>query len=183
MVDITLEDIYTKIENNESFNFANVNKDLRSMLNTATSEDILKKVKCEINCMDFQIENGEPQGIFGMTDAKGELKYFPSLDNFDDNDYQYLRERINYSKNNFIILVYSCILCAGKREIKYGECFIDTSLELINEHDFEDFHETYEIINVIKNCFINARKTKHNCETVTLKLPCFKHFEMIAFQF
>ena len=55
---------------------------------------------------------------------------------------------------------------AGKREIKYGECFIDTSLELINEHDFEDFHETYEIINVIKNCFINARKTKHNCETV-----------------
>ena len=37
MVDITLEDIYTKIENNESFNFANVNKDLRSMLNTATS--------------------------------------------------------------------------------------------------------------------------------------------------
>lgn len=166
MVDITLEDIYTKIENNESFNFANVNKDLRSMLNTATSEDILKKVKCEINCMDFQIENGEPQGIFGMTDAKGELKYFPSLDNFDDNDYQYLRERINYSKNNFIILVYSCILWAGKREIKYGECFIDTSLELINEHDFEDFHETYEIINVIKNCFINARKTKHNCETV-----------------
>lgn len=101
-----------------------------------------------------------------MTDVNGDLKYFPSLDNFDDEDYQYLRERVNYSKNNFNILIYSCILWVGKREIKYGECFIDTSLEIINEHDFEDIHETYEIVSVIKNCFINARRTKYKCKTV-----------------
>ena len=166
MKNITLEDIYTKIENNKSFDFANIKKDLRVLLNTVMSEDILKKVKCEMNCLDFQIENGEPQGIFGMTDVNGDLKYFPSLDNFDADDYQYLRERINYSKNNFIILIYSCILWVEKREIKYGECFIDTSLEIINEHDFEDIHETYEIVSIIKNCFINARRTKYKCKTV-----------------
>ena len=78
---ISLDEIYANIENNKSFDFANIKKDSRFMLNTVNSEDILKKVKCELNCLDFQIENGEPQGIFGMTDANGNLKYFPSLDN------------------------------------------------------------------------------------------------------
>lgn len=104
----------------------------------------MKESKCGINCLNFQIENGEPQGIFGMADADGELKYFPNLENFDEADYQYLRERVGYSKNKFIILIYSCILWAGKREIKYGECFIDASLELINQHDFEETNEIWD---------------------------------------
>ena len=166
MTDINLDKIYTKIENNKSFDFSEIMKDLRFMLNTVDSEDILKKVKCEINCLNLQIENGEPQGIFGITDVEGELKYFPNLDDFDEADFQYLRERVEYSKNNFIILIYACILWVGKREIKYCECFIDNSIELINQHDFEETHETYEVVKVIKNAFINARKTKYECETV-----------------
>lgn len=141
-------------------------KDLRFMLNTVDSESILKKVKCELNCLNFQIENGEPQGIYGIPNADGLLEYFPSLKDFDETDYQYLKERVEYSKNEFIILIYTCILWAGKKEIKYCERFIDTSLNLINQHDFEDTRETYEIIKVIKNSFINARKTKYKCETV-----------------
>ena len=159
MTDINLDKIYTKIENNKSFDFSEIMKDLRFMLNTVDSEDILKKVKCEINCLNLQIENGEPQGIFGITDVEGELKYFPNLDDFDEADFQYLRERVEYSKNNFIILIYACILWVGKREIKYCECFIDNSIELINQHDFEETHETYEVVKVIKNAFIK-------CETV-----------------
>jgi hypothetical protein len=37
--------------------------------------------------LNFQIGNGEPQGIFGMADVDGELKYFPNLENFDEADY------------------------------------------------------------------------------------------------
>ena len=166
MVDITLDKIYSEIDEIDSFNFSKIKNDLNVLLNTVDSEEILKKVKCEINCLEFQIENGEPQGIFGITNNNGDLEYFPNLQNFDEEDYNYIRYRIKNSKNKFIILIYSCILWVGKKEIDYCHCFIDISIELIKEHDFKDIIETYEIINVIKNCFINARKTGYNCKVI-----------------
>ena len=58
MTNIDLNDIYAKIENNASFDFSDILKDLRFMLNTVDSEDTLKKVKCEINCLNFQKRTG-----------------------------------------------------------------------------------------------------------------------------
>lgn len=43
MTNISFEDIYTKIEDNKSFDFNNIKKNLLSMLNTVKSKDILKK--------------------------------------------------------------------------------------------------------------------------------------------
>ena len=64
--------------------------------------------------MNFQIENGEPQGIFGMADADGELKYFPNLEIFEFSSYNFENEldlddeiRYKFNCSKFLMLKYA----------------------------------------------------------------------------
>ncbi|MDI1355375.1 MAG: hypothetical protein PSX36_10675 [bacterium] len=86
------------------------------------STEILRQSQIEIDLQNFQINSNKLSPIFTQTSENGDYYEFPSLRNYDDSDYNYVKDRFEKTKNTFLKVRYGQILwLSPKKHIKYGD--------------------------------------------------------------
>lgn len=119
-----LEQFYDTIEKTKNYIIdlpeTEYNKTLKKIKDNAKSSDISKKAQTELKCFKCIIKDG-----------KAQPKY--RINEFDEEDYNYIKKRIDNTTNSILKFRYATIIWTGKRDYEYGKLAIDESLEIINK--------------------------------------------------
>jgi hypothetical protein len=106
--------------------FAENNKD-------NSSAETLRQAQVEVDLQNFQINSNKLTPIYSQTSENGDYYEFPSLRNFTDSDFDYIKTRFDKTKNPFLKVRYGHVLwLSPKKHIKYGNGAFDALLKLCN---------------------------------------------------
>jgi hypothetical protein len=100
----------------------------------SVNEDNIATILPEINLLQFKNENGTlyPQHI--TTDAKTSLPIeFPSLEEFVDEDVLYFKERLNHTRNCFLLSRYNHFIWLKTKDSKYAKQAVSSYHQLVLE--------------------------------------------------
>lgn len=137
---------------------------LRDKLSKDENLSDAEKAQWEIDFFNFVIRDGEINPSFQSTDDKGHVIEYPHFDRFNDQTYEYLINRFNYTDNIFLKARYAHILWfSPEKNGKYAKSAIDSYLKLIEIYEENDRTEPNEhygmsVLSGIRNAYYIARQ-------------------------
>ncbi len=176
-----LNSIYTYIEANAiDFKFSNQIADIfKNFRDVKLKEDKKKeayKAQWELDFFSFGIHKGKLGPLFTTADKEGNEISYPNLENFNEDTYEYLSERLDNSKNPLIKAHYSIILWfSPKKHGKYAKIAVDSLLELVKLYENKDKKEPneqwgYKLFQSIENAYYIGLNAKYRINDVKLEI-------------
>lgn len=151
-------------------------QELRDLKLNENENDEAKIAQWELDFFNFTIMKGELYSLCSMVNKDGATLEYPSLDNFNEETYEYLIERLNNSNNPLIKAQYSTILWKSpKRHGKYAKIAVDSFLELIKIYEEKDKEEIqkswgYKAFQSAENAYRIGLSSKYKINDVKLEI-------------
>lgn len=170
-----LENIYIHIESNAinyrfSRQIGHIFQKFRDFKIGEDEKEEASKAQWELDFFSFDIREGAVNSLFADADKDGnEIKY-PDLENFTDEQYDYLIERLNSSNNPLIKSRYAIILWySPKKHGKYARIAVDSFLELAKLYENKDKKEPdehwgYKSFESVQNAYYVGLNSKYRTE-------------------
>lgn len=130
----------------------------------------------EVDFFNFRLEKGEALTMWEATDEKGKLVTYPNYQNFDEDKYKYLIERLENTNNPLLKARYAHILwCSPRKHAKYAKAAVDSYLELIDvyEHKDKDAPEEHfglDVMRVMQNAYFLGYHVKYRIDEIKSEL-------------
>lgn len=147
-----IESFYTSLENIKSLNIWNINKEILSI--EKINQQWKSKILTERKALNFNINKGELQLNFQTTNIDGKPQ---KNDSFNETQIDYLKRRLENSKNSWLLCRYSHILWKETKNNIYAEIAIHNYLEnlkIIVPSEAREFSIIFSAI------FFISKKTK-----------------------
>ncbi len=100
----SLDSLYEHLERNAAsykyqHNIGTLFQKLRDFFHKNNDTNKAKIAQWEVDFFNFRLEQGAALTMFEMTDEKGNPVTYPNFQNFDEDKYQYLVERLENTSN------------------------------------------------------------------------------------
>lgn len=147
-----IKTFYDSLENIKSLNIWNINKEIVSIDNI--NPRWKSKILTERKALNFNINKGELQLNFQTTDIKGLPQKNSSFSKVQIN---YLKQRLEESKNHWLISRYAHLLWKETKNNQYAEIAIDNYIENLKSTTPKEAREFSIIFSAL---FLISKKTK-----------------------
>lgn len=133
-------------------------------------ENIAKKCQIEVDVLSFVTRGNEISYTFAGTDANGNPFEYPSLKSFQEEDFDYLAERLDNSTNLYLKARYSHVLWHSvKKHNKYAliasQAYTEIAKILYEKIDETDSRSIgIHVINAIENAVLISSPFKKSIE-------------------
>ena len=172
-----LNSIYTYIEVNAiNYKFSNqiadIFKNFRDLKLKEDKKEEAYRAQWELDFFSFGIHKGKLGPLFTAVDKEGNEISYPNLENFNDDTYEYLSERLDNSKNPLIKARYSIILWfSPKKHGKYAKIVVDSLLDLVKLYEDKDKmepdeHWGYKSFQSVENAYYIGLNAKYRIKDV-----------------
>lgn len=151
-------DFYQSLENIKSLNAWDINREIAPI--EKVSKIWKAKILIERRILNYNLNKGILELNFITTNERGEIQQYASLTNIQIN---YLIERLNNSKNTWLLSRYAHILWQETKNNIYANVAIDNYLKNISKLTSE---ETRELPILFSAIFHISKKTKIKLEEV-----------------
>lgn len=176
-----LNNVYTHIEANAiDYNFSNqIGSIFQKLRDLKLEEDIKEeafKAQWETDFFNFGIHKGALEPLFGAADDDGNEFTYPNLENFTEEQYEYLIERLKKTKNPLIQSRYSIILWhSPKKHGQYAKITVDSLLKLAKQYEKKDKiepheHWGYKAFQSIENAYYIGLNAKYRINDIKLEV-------------
>lgn len=179
-----LNSIYIYIEANAidykfSDRIADIFKNFRDLKFKEDNKKEAYRAQWELDFFSFSIHKGKLGPLFTAADKEGNEISYPNLENFNDDTYEYLIERLADSKNPLIKARYSIILWfSPKKHGEYAKIAVDSFLELVKIYEDKDKNEPneqwgYKLLQSIENAYhigLNAKYKINDLKSEIIRL-------------
>lgn len=165
-----LEEMYENLEEINFSNYREVRKSIKNYLKSNENKNDVRKIWCEHSCLEFRIIKSELHGIFSFENKNGEIVQFPNLEEYNDDDFSYIKERINETGNELLKFRYYTIICNKSPHRDTAKFCVDLSWNLINNFEKKIVSQDLRVsdfINIILNSY--AFSFKFNIEKERIK--------------
>ncbi|MFA0834568.1 MAG: DUF4209 domain-containing protein [Methanobacterium formicicum] len=176
-----LKNIYNYLEANaidysSSDQIGSIFQKLRDLKLEEDKKEEAFKAQWETDFFNFGIHQGSLEPLFGAADKDGNEFTYPNLENFTEEQYEYLIERLNETKNPFIQARYSIILWhSPKKHGKYAKIAVDSLFELVKLYEEKDKtepgeHWGYKAFEFIENAYYIGFNAKYRINDIKLEI-------------
>src|SRR5690606_37932479 len=150
-----LKDFYDSIENLNSLNIWNIQRELK--ITAKIEGEWEKKIIVERKSLNYNLNKGKLITNVQVTDVQGQIISI----GLEIEDIEYLKERLDFTQNTWLKSRYSHLLWQEIKHNKYAEIAIDNYVATINRIQTEEARELPIILSAI--LFI-SKKTKKKSE-------------------
>jgi hypothetical protein len=150
-----LKDFYNSIENLNSLSIWNIHRELK--ITAKIEGDWEKRIIVERKSLNYNLNKGELLTNVQVTDSQGQITSI----GLEKEEIEYLKERLDITKNTWLKSRYSHLIWQEIRHNKYAEIAIDNYIATINRIKTEEARELPIILSAI--LFI-SKKTKKRLE-------------------
>ena len=146
-----LKEFYDSIENLNSLSIWNIHRELK--VSAKIKGDWKKKIIVERKSLTYNINKGELVSNVQVTDSQGQITTI----GLKKEDIEYLKKRLKFTQNTWLISRYSHLLWQEIKHHKYAEIAIDNYVATINRIKSEEARELPIILSAI---LYISKKTK-----------------------
>lgn len=173
--------LYEYLEN-EAFNFNNLSKissefrKLRDFYFKNSNNDLVKIAQLEMDVFNFIIDDNVLKPVHSGTNDKGEIIEYPSLTNFDETSYSYIKERTKNVTNPCLKARYNHLLwLSSAKHNSFAKDAINSYFELLKIYlKKEQLNSkelfSFSILNTIRNLYFLSVNIKHDTDKVIDKI-------------
>lgn len=185
-----LESVYNHLEEHAAdykyiFQLGDLFQRVRDLKHKEGKKDEVERAQWELEFFKFEIDKNILNPKYTLTNEKGEEVKFPNIDDFNDNTYKYLIERLNSISNPILKSRYAHILwLSPKKHSKYAKIAVDSYLELIKICEKKDKekpkdHYGLRIIEIINNACCIGYQIKYRLNEIKAEiLRLIKNFSL-----
>ncbi|GAG97047.1 unnamed protein product, partial [marine sediment metagenome] len=166
---IDLQSLYNHLEKNAleykyPHQIGNLFQKLQDLKYKKDEVDEAEKAQWEIDFFSFRIIEGKLNPMFKETNEKGEIIEYPSFDEFENETFDYLVERLESTSNLLLKARYSNILwCSPKKHDRYAKIAVEYYLKLVKIYEERDRKESQkhyglDVLKTIKNAYHISRQ-------------------------
>lgn len=177
----SLDSLYEHLERNAAsykyqHNIGTLFQKLRDFFHKNNDTNKAKIAQWEVDFFNFRLEQGAALTMFEMTDEKGNPVTYPNFQNFDEDKYQYLVERLENTSNPLLKARYAHILwCSPRKHAKYAKAAVDSYLELIDVYERKDKdapaeHFGLDVMRIMQNAYFLGYQIKYRIDEIKSEL-------------
>jgi hypothetical protein len=136
---------------------------IRDKMHVDGNTDLETKAQWEMDFFNFSIQRNVISPMWTMPDSEGNIISYPTYDNFTQDTYDFLINRLCSTYNSLLKARYAHILWfSPKKHGKYAVMSIDGYLELLKifeekEKQNTEHHIGHDLINAVENAFFLAK--------------------------
>ena len=149
-----LKDFYDSIENLNSLNIWNIQRELK--ITAKIEGEWEKKIIVERKSLNYNLNKGKLITNVQVTDVQGQIISI----GLEIEDIEYLKERLDFTQNTWLKSRYSHLLWQEIKHIKYAEIAIDNYVATINRIKAEEARELPIILSAILFISKNTKKSQ-----------------------
>lgn len=150
-----LDEMYNALEELDFLNYREIKKSIKKYLKSNENDDNIRIIWCEHTCLEFRIIKSELNGVVSFENKNDKIVQFPNLDEFEDDDFNYIKIRVTKTKNELLKFRYYSILCNKFPHRDTAKMCVDLSWRLINDLEKEIYVQNFRISNFI-NLVLNS---------------------------
>lgn len=159
-----LKDFYDSIENLNSLNIWNIQRELK--ITAKIEGEWEKKIIVERKSLNYNLNKGKLITNVQVTDVQGQIISI----GLEIEDIEYLKERLDFTQNTWLKSRYSHLLWQEIKHIKYAEIAIDNYVATINRIKAEEARELPIILSAILFISKNTKKKSGVAKEVAITL-------------
>jgi len=152
----------------------------------AKDMETVKLAQLEMDIFNFIIRDNKLHSMWSGSNQEGKPFSYPSLDNFKPDSFEYIKNRLNETKNIYLRVRYAHLLwLSPNKNQKYAQLAIDDYLQIIEEQ-IERFKTgeikdaPHKILYYLKNAFYLAIQIKYKIdECISLIIEQIKNYNSI----
>lgn len=176
-----LESVYNHLEEHAAdykyiFQLGKLFQRVRDLKHKEGKKHEAEIAQWELDSFNFEINKNILNPKYIVTNEKGEEVKIPNIDNFNENTYEYLIERLNSTSNPILKARYAHILwLSPKKHSKYAKNVIDSYLEIIKIFEKKDKekpkdHYGLRIGNIVNNAFCIGCQIKYRLNEIKAEI-------------
>ncbi len=170
MKDLTsIEDFCNKVEeHNGLWTFdSNCRSALTQLIDSKNDTDISKKLIWEKAVFNYSIKKGVLVPIFGATGPNGEVMSYPNMELFEEGGFEYLADRSDEVKNQWLIAKYNHLLwLSPKKNLTFATKAINAYFVIFNLIKDDEKVQPFDKVEIVKNllvlCFQSNQKVSES---------------------
>lgn len=159
-----LKGFYNSIENLNSLSIWNIQRELKST--KRIKGDWKKKLIVERKSLNYNLNKGKLITNAQVTDKKGQV----SSIGLDKSDLEYLKDRLDTTKNTWLKSRYSHLLWQETKHNKYAEIAIDNYIQTINRIKADETRELPIILSAILHISKKSKKKRDIAKDTAITL-------------